>query len=112
MKTMACFLPLGLAEFVLSAHADVEITTDHSDAMYRCVEKAVFTVKVTAENGTAAWTGDGVADCGSPERAMRLRRRKALSFCPCHLRTVRFPHRTSTLSRPRRLVTRRRFASK
>ena len=57
MKTMACFLPLGLAAFVLSAHADVEITTDHSDAMYRCVEKAVFTVKVTAENGTLMTTG-------------------------------------------------------
>ena len=59
MKTMACFLPLGLAAFVLSAHADVEITTDHSDAMYRCVEKAVFTVKVTAENGTLMTTGMG-----------------------------------------------------
>ena len=57
MKTMACFLPLGLAAFVLSAHADVEITTDHSDAMYRCVEKAVFTVKVMAENGALMSTG-------------------------------------------------------
>ena len=71
-KAKCCFVALAVAALAFSVTGGVEVATDRSDAMYKCGEKAVFTVKVTGADGALLTTGRvaAVVDNFGPKRQL------------------------------------------